>query len=168
MTTGSVADVLKVNQQLLPSSAKVLDIACGLGANALFLAARGLEVHAWDISAVASDKLNLTAQQQGLKLHTQCRDVVTQPPRPESFDLIVVCRFLERELCPAIAAALKPGGLLFYQTYTRDSNRAEGPRNPQFLLAQGELLELFSGLEVELYQEGDEAMFIGRRGAAGP
>ncbi len=166
-TASSVAEVLKGNQHLLPSSGAALDLACGLGASALFLAKRGLDVHAWDISAVAIDKLNTCAQQKGITVHAQVRDCVSHPPETNAFDVIVVSRFLERELCPAIATALKPGGLLFYQTYACDSNRAEGPSNPHFLLAKGELLELFSSLELIVYQEGSEALFIGRRRAAG-
>ena len=165
--TDSVAEVLKINAELIPKSGKALDLACGLGANALFLAATGLEVHPWDISPVAIDKLNAIAQQQGYTLHTQCRDIVGHPPEPDSFDLVVVSRFLERALCPAIAASVKPGGLLFYQTYTREHKGVGGPRNPDFLLAKGELLELFRNLEVVAYQEGGEAMFAARRSAAG-
>ncbi len=163
----SVAEVLRRNRQLLPAAGKALDLATGLGGNALFLAERGLEVAAWDISPVALAKLNQQAQQRGLTLHTQCRDIIAQPPEPESFDLIVVSRFLERSLCPAISAALKPGGLLFYQTYTRANKGGEGPRNPHFLLAAGELPKLFSNLQVLAYEEGGEVMFVGRRGAAG-
>jgi tellurite methyltransferase len=159
----SIAEVLTKNPHLLPAEGMALDLAAGLGGNALCLAARGLVVHAWDISPVAIEKLNTAARQQGLTLHTQIRDCVAHPPEPDSFDLIIVCRFLERDLCPAIAAALKPGGLLFYQTYSREKQGAEGPDNPHFLLAKGELPALFSELEVVAYQEGDEALFVGKK-----
>ena len=159
----SVANVLLQNQQLIPTEGWVLDLAAGLGGNALFLAQKGLEVHAWDISPVAIEKINTTAQQQGLTIHTQIRDCVEQPPEANSFDLIIVSRFLERSLCPAISAGLKPGGLLFYQTYTQAKQESDGPGNPHFLLEKGELLELFSELHVVVYQEGSEAQFVGKR-----
>jgi 2-polyprenyl-3-methyl-5-hydroxy-6-metoxy-1,4-benzoquinol methylase len=163
----SVADVLIQNHHLLPKTGKALDLAAGLGGNALFLAKQGLEVYAWDISPVAIEKLNATAQQQHLTLHTQTRDIIAHPPETESFNVIVVSRFLERNLCPAISAALKPGGLLFYQTYTLAKKGNEGPNNPHFLLADGELAALFSELEVITYREGDEALFIGKKPVPG-
>ena len=75
------------------------------------------------------------------------RDVVACPPAPDSFDAIVVARFLERALCPAIAAALRPGGVLFYQTFTA------GLANPDYLLGPNELLALFPTLAVCSYRE---------------
>ncbi len=166
--------LLQAFSHLLPAQGSALEIACGLGANARFLAAAGLAVTAWDSSAQAIDKLAAAAS--GLPLTAQVRDVVREPPPPASFDLIVVSRFLERALCPAIAAALKPGGLLFYQTFVRDKDPAIGPRNPAFLLERNELLRLFAGLELIAYREegrlGDtrrgwreEAHLIARRPA---
>jgi len=160
---GSAAQVLQQNRQLLPAQGKALDLAAGLGGNALLLAAHGLETHAWDISPVAIAKLDEAAQRHGLVLHTQVRDVVCQPPSANSFDVIVVSRFLERELCPAIIAALKPGGLLFYQTYTRNKPADVGPNNPRFLLDTGELLQLFAELEKVVYEEGEEARLVDRK-----
>jgi SAM-dependent methyltransferase len=160
--------VLSDNLHLLTAHGRSLDLAAGRGANALLLAQHGFESHAWDISEVAIAQLEETARQQGLVVHGQCRDVVTQPPEAESFDLIVVSRFLERALCPAIALALKPGGLLFYQTWTIDS--MEGPGNPAYRLQRNELLRLFSGLEIIFYREeglvspsAAQAMLIARR-----
>lgn len=160
--------VLSDNLQLLTAHGRSLDIAAGRGANALLLAQHGFDSHAWDISEVAIAQLEETARQQGLVVHGQCRDVVGQPPAADSFELIVVSRFLERALCPAIAQALKPGGLLFYQTWTIDST--EGPGNPAYRLQRNELLRLFAGLEILFYREegmvlatGSEAMLIARR-----
>lgn len=158
-----VAAILTQHQQLLPAQGRVLDLASGLGGNALYLAAHGLEVHAWDISPVAIERLNTAAEQRGVTIHTQCRDCVTRPPEPDYFNLIIVSRFLERDLCPAISAALKPNGLLFYQTYTQTMQNSNGPENPHFLLAPAELPSLFSGLEVVFYREDEEALFIGRK-----
>jgi len=82
--------------------------------------------------------------------------------------VIVVSRFLDRGLCPALAHALKPGGLLFYQTYTIDSS--EGPGNPAYRLQRNELLRLFPDLQVIFYREegivdpsSNEAILIARR-----
>ena len=158
-----VADALSQNQHLLPPAGTALDLACGLGGNALFLAEKGFEVHAWDISPVAIERLGAVAQQRGLALHSQVRDCLAQPPEANRFDIIVVSRFLERTLCPAISAALRPGGILIYQTYTQERRAPTGPANTHFLLQEGELMMLFSRLERLLYLEGEEAQFIGRK-----
>ena len=117
-TPPDVAQVLRENAHLLPASGKALDFACGLGTNALFLATQGLETHAWDISPVAVTLLTETAKVRGLTLHGDARDLAAQPPLPASFDVIVSCHFLERPLNPHLLAALRPRGLLFYQTFT--------------------------------------------------
>ena len=103
----AAAEVLTENMHLLPTAGRALDLACGLGANALLLASCGLEVWAWDYSATAIEKLLENAQANNLSLRTEVRDVVAHPPSPVSFDVIVVSRFLERSLAPAISLALK-------------------------------------------------------------
>jgi SAM-dependent methyltransferase len=168
------APVLADNAHLLPVAGIALDLACGLGGNALFLARQGLDTHAWDISPEAIRRLNACARRLGLILRTEIRDVVEYPPAEESCDVIVVSRFLERSLVPAISQALKPGGLLFYQTYTREKAAEVGPTNPAFLLDTNELLRLFSSLRLVFYREegqiGDpacgsrnQAFFVGRK-----
>lgn len=151
--------VLVDNAHLLPARGDALDLACGLGGNALWLARRGLHTSAWDLSPRAIERLQRRAT--GLPLDARVRDVIAAPPEPGRFDVIVVGRFLERGLCPAIARALRPGGLLFYETFTRDRVDERGPRNPAYLLAENELLRLFGGLIVRVYREegsvGDES-----------
>ena len=146
--------VLAENGHLLPTRGQGLEIACGLGANALFLARHGLEVTAWDISDVAAGKLNAYAAAKGLTLKAAARDVVQDPPEAYQYDVIVISHYLERQLCPAIETALRPGGLLYYQTFTRDTTPTyTGPSNPDFRLAENELLKLFPNLVVRVYRE---------------
>ncbi|MCG8068889.1 MAG: methyltransferase domain-containing protein [Candidatus Thiodiazotropha taylori] len=148
------AEVLLSNAHLLPEQGSALDLACGLGGNALFLAQRGFTVEAWDLSSVAIQRLAQGAGQLKLNnLHARVRDVESQPPRTEQFDVIVVSYFLERSLIPTLIQALKPGGLVFYQTFTRQAVSSEGPQNPAFRLADQELLQLFSQLHVRVYRE---------------
>lgn len=171
---GAAATVLQAYRHLLPGAGRALDLASGLGANAVLLAAQGLAVEAWDLSPVAIGRLRAQAQGLGLTLTAEVRDVVANPPAPASFDVIVVSRFLERDLCPAIAAALRPGGLLFYQTFIQDKANDIGPSNPAFLLAPNELLRLFPSLRILAYHEEgvvgdvsqglrDEAMLVAQR-----
>lgn len=145
--------VITQNQHLLPEQGLALDLACGLGANALLMASLGLQIQAWDISSEALAKLNTEAQQRQLELITEQRDVSATPPDNSSFDVIVVSQFLDRKLCPKLINALKPGGLIFYQTFCRDKVDGSGPQNPEFLLADNELLNLFAGLKLRVYRE---------------
>lgn len=147
------ADVLTQNQHLLPDSGKALDLACGLGGNALLLAETGLAVTAQDISPIAIDKLQLIAQKLALQINVEVRDVLVTPPAAAQYDVIVVSYFLERALAPAIMHALKPGGVLFYQTWCRQKVADKGPTNPDYLLADNELLTLFADLKLRVYRE---------------
>jgi SAM-dependent methyltransferase len=147
------AEVLSENRHLLPKTGTVLDLACGLGGNALLLAQRGLQTHAWDISNVAIERLNDLAASQGLQLDAEVRDVVRCPPSPNRFDVIVVSRFLHRPLVPDIIRALSASGLVFYQTFIEDKPADVGPGNPEYLLSENELLQLFSALRILLYRE---------------
>ena len=150
----SPARVLTDNRHLLPSDGDALELACGLGGNALELARAGLRTQAWDLSDVAIEKLQHVAEQQQLPLIARCADLKHQRPPIQSFDLICVSNFLDRELCASIVAALRPGALLFYQTFTRlATTDHSGPSHPDFLLKPGELLQLFSGLAPLVYQE---------------
>jgi SAM-dependent methyltransferase len=170
--------VLLEYQHLLPFTGDAVDLACGRGGNALLLAARGLRTEAWDISSVALEALEKLAAEAGGRIRTQCRDVAAHPPGPDSQDVIVVTRFLDRALVPHLIAALRPGGLIFYQTFVRDAVNAEGPTNPDYRLRTNELLELFRPLRIVAYREegtlGDvrqgwrnEAMLIGQRPVSG-
>jgi len=148
------AEVLAQNLHLLPSSGQALELACGLGGNALTLASQGLQVCAWDLSPVAIRRLREYAEAAGLaNLRAEVRDVERNPPGPESFDVVVVSYYLERALVPDLIAALKPGGLLFYQTFTRIAITPKGPSNPDFRLADNELLSLFKALRIRFYRE---------------
>ena len=149
----AAADVLTQNQHLLPDSGKALDLACGLGANALLLAEAGLTVTAQDVSSVVIGKLQLTARKLALQINAEVRDVLITPPAAAQYDVIVVSYYLERALAPAIMHALKPGGVLFYQTWCRQKVADKGPTNPDYLLADNELLTLFAGLKLRVYRE---------------
>lgn len=167
-------EVLRTHRYLLPQKGKALDLACGLGGNALVLAEQGLSVQALDISSVALARLQTQAALQTLSIHTQPGTITAESLPRQTFDVIVVSRFLDRSLCNAIMGALTFEGLLFYQTFTRGKLDPEGPGNPDFLLDRNELLRLFSPLSVVFYQEdariGDlshghrnEAYYIGQK-----
>ena len=170
----NAAQVLKENLHLLPVNGRALDLACGLGANAILLAQQGLEVDAWDIADVAVAKLQDVALRQQLAIQVRVRDVEAHPPEAATFDVIVVSYFLDRDIIPALLQALKPDGLIYYQTYIQQHVSDRGPQQAKYRLTDQELLQLFSGLQVVFYREEgrigdlhrgcrDEAMFIGRK-----
>lgn len=147
---------------LVPSA---LDLACGRAGNGHWLAQRGYQVSAWDISERVIEEIR--SREPGLLHEVAVRDISAHPPEVNSFDVIVVSRFLDRGICTAIAAALKPGGILFYQTFTH------GLSNPDYLLKPNELLSLFSDLEILEYHEPEpdargkaEARLVARRSAS--
>lgn len=143
------AAVLTKYSHLLPATGSALDLACGLGGNALFLAHHGLNVTAWDISDVAISRLIRAAQIDHLSLQAEVRDVELMPPTPNSFDVIVVSYFLCRSLFPPLVAALRPRGVLFYQTFGIERlQQSPGPSNPKFRLQPGELAIAFSDLRI--------------------
>lgn len=146
--------LLRQHMYMLPKEGTALDLACGLGANAILMAEAGLNVDAWDISGVAIKKLQQKADMQGF-LPIECRQInIHAGCFPQNhYDVIVVSRFFDRSLSNAIISALRPGGLLFYQTYTRQKLDPDGPKNPEFLLMRNELLGLFKALSVVYYQE---------------
>jgi len=155
-----IIDVLELNQHLLPGNGKSLDFACGLGGNAIRMAELGYESHAWDISDTALEKLQAFSQERKLKILAKQCDVSQQRLPEESFDVIIVSRFLLRDRIPELIAALKPEGLIFYQTFIQqpvssenNNNFGDGPINPHYRLASNELLQLFSVLTLRYYRE---------------
>lgn len=170
-STGA-CEVLRKHVHLLPAEGRALDIACGLGHNALLLAERGLNAKACDVSATALAKVEQAAQYHGLTITSEQRDLEAEGLGSEQFDVICVSRYLHRPLCPAIISALKPTGLLFYQTFCAE--KLAGPSNPDFVLQNNELLSLFAPLRLRYYSEygqlGDvrlgnrnEALYIGQK-----
>ena len=147
------AEVLLNNQYLLPDHGTALDLACGRGANALLLAKHGLTVSAWDISSAALKHLDQNANKNNLSIKSECRDVTLNPPLPNIFDIIIVSRFLERSLIPDIRAAIKSRGLILYQTFIMDKIDNNGPGNPDYLLAENELLSFFNDWKILVYRE---------------
>jgi tellurite methyltransferase len=145
------------NADLLPREGKVLDVACGRGRHALLLASAGFKVQAVDRNPEAIAFLRDTAARMSLRVEAQALDLETDPPPdlPPGFDAILVFNYLHRPLMPALGAALKPGGRIFYETFTTRQAERGHPKNPDFLLRDGELAELLSPLSILRAREGE-------------
>lgn len=147
------------NQDLLPPHGRALDVASGRGRHALFLAARGLAVTAIDREEAALGGLAAEARRAGLDVTTEIRDLETAPPPDLGAawaDVIVVVHYLHRPLFPSLLRAVRPGGWLLYETFTRAQAARGHPANPAFLLEDlAELESLVAPLHVVRWREGE-------------
>ena len=148
---------LTEHASLLPAGGRALDVATGGGRHALWLARQGFETLAVDRNEAALRTLDARATRAMLPIEVQCRDleVGLQTFETGAFDVIVVFHYLHRPLLPALRAALAPGGVLVYETFTRGQAARGRPTNPAFLLAEGELLTLVEPLGVLRAREGE-------------
>lgn len=146
------------NADLLPRGGKVLDVACGRGRHALLMVSAGFDVRAIDRDPDAIAFLRETAERMSLRIETDVIDLETEPT-PDlpagAFDAILVFRYLHRPLMPALRSALKLGGRLFYETFTTRQAERGHPKNPAFLLREGELAELVAPLHILRSREGE-------------
>jgi tellurite methyltransferase len=167
------AEPASIVRELLPllPSGPALDLACGAGRHTLLLAARRQHVTAVDWSGVGLDILEARAQAMHLPVRRVRSFEKTGRSSPggidlmqadlqrielpaHAFDLILNIQYLQRSLFPQICGALRPGGVLLFETYTRAQLEfAGGPRNPAHLLEPGELRNAFPELHVILYRE---------------
>jgi tellurite methyltransferase len=133
---------------------RALDLAGGVGRHAIYLAERGWLVTLMDISEVALRQARRLAEQRDVHLFAEPVDLTEAQLPEDAFDLIVVFFYLERSLFPQIAAALRPGGMLIYKTYTEEQQAlGGGPTHPMHLLQSEELKSAFGDLEVLHYSE---------------
>ncbi|MEM7404535.1 MAG: class I SAM-dependent methyltransferase [Pseudomonadota bacterium] len=132
-----------------------LDLACGAGRNARFLASQGFQVDAVDISSVALERAAKDAHAAGVAVNWVCQDLELAPLPDGPYNLIIVSRFLQRSLAPQIVEALSPDGWLVYEQHVVTSEPdVGGPSNPDFRLHEQELAALFAGLRIRFYREG--------------
>ncbi|HLJ50458.1 MAG TPA: methyltransferase domain-containing protein [Bryobacteraceae bacterium] len=137
LVVGTVADM---------APGRALDIACGTGRNALWMAERGWNVTAVDGAPTAIQILNDRIRDRGLKMTTRVVDL--EKPEfaiePESFDLICCCYYLQRDLIPKIRAGLRPGGVAIVIVHVVGPGEAPNYKHT----APGELRGFFEDWEI--------------------
>ena len=157
------AEWLVDNVDLIPPGGDVLDVASGTGRNALFLAAKGWRVHAVDRDPDRLRALRLGAASMAggavapPVITTECVDLEAGPVSfgTARYNAVIVFNYLHRPLMPAVVEAVADGGVLIYETFTvRQADRGR-PRNPAFLLKEGELQALVAPLRVVRSREGE-------------
>lgn len=169
--------LIKANRELAPGRA--LDIACGVGRHAIYLAEHGWQVTAVDSSHVAIEILQHCASELSGRLRstgernarisacgTEASGLLTIAARvanlekheleiePEGYDLICNFYYLQRDLFPPMRIGVKQGGTIVAAIHLNDGNPNAKPHNPAFLLKPGELKTLFSDWEITYYHEG--------------
>jgi SAM-dependent methyltransferase len=139
---------------------KALDVASGAGRNSIYLATNGFEVEAIDISQVALNEL----KKKGFDNIT-CKlvDLDEYEIAQNSYDLIVMTNFLDRNLIPKLATALKKDGILFIETYMHDKINEKPSSNPDFLLQKDELKSFFDDkfeiLDYDEFENEDNELY---------
>ncbi len=139
---------LLVQHRSLLTGGRALEVACGKGQNTLCVAHLGYEVDAIDVSGEALDHLRQEVARLGLPVNIIQADLHAYPFPAETYDLVLVFFYLDRELIPTLKAALKPGGLMAYRTYNINHSKVAAGFTPKHLVALGELRKFFSDFEV--------------------
>jgi SAM-dependent methyltransferase len=138
---------------LVRPGAPILDLASGGGRHARFFLARGHPVTAVDVDLSRLDDL-----QESPELELVAADLEDGAPWPlpgRRFGAVVVTNYLWRPLFPPILESIDDGGVLLYETFARGNEAHGHPRNPDFLLEPGELIEVVRGrLEIVAYEHG--------------
>jgi len=142
----------QVVDQSFPNAGEALDLACGLGRHALWLASRNWRVTAVDLSDVAIGNLNKAALTLDLNLDLLVGDAAEYKFEPTRFDVIVLFYHLDRNLFPKMVSALKPGGLLICKMSLKWESDGRLPTVSATPLGRNELPLLVPELHV-LYQE---------------
>jgi SAM-dependent methyltransferase len=137
----------------IPAGGRVLDVACGSGRHARWLATRGHPVEAVDRD---DNALQTLAGATGINTRVADLENSSWPYAGDVFAAVVVVNYLHRPLFRHLLAAVAPGGVLIYETFAVGNERYGRPRNPDFLLQPGELLQVAHGtLEVIAYENLD-------------
>jgi 2-polyprenyl-3-methyl-5-hydroxy-6-metoxy-1,4-benzoquinol methylase len=146
-----------------PSTQSALDIAMGRGRHAILLARHGFRTFGVDVKCNAVHDAMVAAAREGLRIRGWCADLTVAPLPTAAFDVVVVARYLQRNLFDAIKASLKPRGCVIYETFTTAQLAlGVGPTSPNHLLKPGELRSAFADWDVLFYEEVDAPDAVAR------
>lgn len=167
---GPVSDWVRRWSHLVPSTASVLDIACGQGRHMKWFADKGCTVTGIDRSPEA--------------IHAAARfgeavlaDIENGPwplvngAQTRQFEAVVVTNYLWRPLFPVMIQSVAPGGVLIYETFSQGNETVGKPSRPDFLLRPAELLSVFKNLRIVAFEEGfleNPSRFVQRIAAVRP
>ena len=133
---------------------RALDVACGAGRNALFLAGRGFAVDAVDISREALERAGESAHSAALQVNWLERDLDEGLALETGYQLILVIRYVNLPLLRQLTDNLAPGGFLVCEQHLVSDADVTGPGNPAYRVNPGELAACAGELQVHWQQEG--------------
>ncbi len=135
---------------------RALDVACGAGRHAIFLAEKGWQVTAVDASRVGIELTLERARKRGVTVDARVADLERGPflIGAEAYDRVSVFYYLQRDLWPQIRAGVRRGGTLVAAIHLMEDGPQAQPFNPAFLLQPEELRREFHGWEIVHYNEG--------------
>lgn len=138
----------------LPAPRRALDVAMGRGRHALTLAGAGYRVFGVDIRHDAIRDAMVAGVRRNAAVRGWCADLTDRVLPTARFELVVVARYLQRDLFPLLEAALAPGGIILYETFTEAQRQlGRGPKSADHLLKPGELRGAFPRCTVVFYEE---------------
>ncbi|WP_078427898.1 methyltransferase domain-containing protein [Alkalihalobacterium alkalinitrilicum] len=158
-------------QKLIPylNGGTALDLACGLGANSIFLAKQKYKVESFDISEIAIQHLKEQVEKNKLTINPTSCDLTNMSflnGKTNLFDLVVITYYLDRSLFPLIPSLIKDDGYFFMETFYLTANSQHKVSN-QYKLQSGELLSIFSDWHVLFYEEneyeGRQTIFVRKK-----
>jgi len=132
---------------------RALDVATGTGDNAIFLAERGYDVDAVDISDEAIETARARSEDRGVDVDWIRADLADFDPGRRRYDLVTVRYFAALEYLPDLKAALAPDGVLVYEHHLRSSDPVAGPSSDRHRYRSNELLRACLDLTVLSYEE---------------
>jgi tellurite methyltransferase len=142
---------------------RALDVAMGRGRHVEALARAGYRVFGTDIKLEALRDAVALGAARGVSVAAWCADLTAYPLPGGWFDLVVVTRYLQRDLFPSLRQAIVPGGAVLYETFTELQRACGwGPQSPDHLLTPGELRGCFDGFEVLFYEEAASPEAVAR------
>lgn len=152
------AKLLIEHINLFPSGGKVLDVAMGRGRNAIYLARNGFQVTGLEIDTEAIQACEDLVRKENLPVEIRqvdLEDLASYEIESSYYDGIICFFYLQRNLIPRLKEALKPGGVIIYETFLIDNHIKFGhPRHKEYCFNHNELLHLFIDYRILFYREG--------------
>jgi SAM-dependent methyltransferase len=133
-----------------------IDLAMGRGRHTQLLARAGFRTFGVDVKLDAVREAAARARADSLIVRGWCADLRETPLPGGFFDVVLITRYLQRDLFPAIRETVKAEGVVLYETFTVNQRlHGFGPTSPDHLLRPGELRQFFDGFDVMFYEEVD-------------
>lgn len=147
------SDWVVEHTQLIRNGGRVLDLACGHGRHAIWLAAQGYQVDAVDRNAQALAGMHEITNINVIVADIECGE---WPATEQKYDAIIVSRYLYRPILSILAQMLNVDGVLIYETFMVGNERYGKPSNPDYLLLQDELHSVYAPLlQIYAFEQGE-------------